>query len=79
MGFEAQIRVLADNGAVAVLGYRIKAGGNSFEGVANVGSLTANDLTFNMEYWCSNASDPVNARVCRIVAVKLGMKHLPLR
>nr|WP_166178356.1 hypothetical protein [Altererythrobacter segetis] len=79
MGFDAQITVLADNGAVAVLGYRIKAGGNSFEGVANVGSLTANDLTFNMEYWCSNASDPVNARVCRIVAVKPGMKHLPLR
>ena len=79
MGYEAQLTVLADSGTVAVLGYRIRAGGSSFEGVANVSSLTTNSLTLNMEYWCGNASDPVNARVCRIVAVKPGMKHLPLR
>jgi hypothetical protein len=79
MGYEAQITMLADNGTITVLGYRIKAGGASFEGVVNVSSLAANSLTLNMEYWCASAADPVNTRVCRIVAVKPGMKHLPLR
>jgi hypothetical protein len=79
MGYEAQITVLADSGTVAVLGYRVKAGGTSFEGVVNVSSLAANSLTLNMEYWCGSAADPVNTRVCRIVGVKPGMKHLPLR
>jgi hypothetical protein len=79
MGYDAQITVLADTGTVAVLGYRIKAGGNTFEGVVNVSSLAANSLTLNMEYWCAAAADPVNTRVCRIVAMKPGMKHLPLR
>jgi hypothetical protein len=79
MGYEAEWTILTDTGTTASIGYRINAGGTFFEGVINVASLLASSLTVTMEYWCGAAADPVNTRVCRIIPMKRGMKHLPLR
>jgi hypothetical protein len=43
-----------------------------------VDSLAANALTVTVEAWVSGA-DPVVPYGCRIIPVKLGMKHLELR
>lgn len=42
-------------------------------------SVTGNDLTVNIEGWVATSSELINVRGCRIVPVKRGMRHLPLR
>lgn len=41
--------------------------------------LDTHGLTVNLEYWMSNAEEAIAVRSARIVAVKPGMRHLPLR
>lgn len=45
----------------------------------NVGSLAANPLTVSLEAWVGNASDPIVPYGCRIIPMKLGMRHLDVR
>jgi hypothetical protein len=79
MGYEGQLTVLADTGTTATLGYHFNVGGTPISGVMNVDSLVTHDLKVAVNFWCTNSADPVNTRVCRIIAIKRGMRHLPLR
>jgi hypothetical protein len=72
---EAELYITADTN----LGSRVNIAGTITEGNVNIPSLAANDLTVTVEYWVGAAADPIFARTCRIIPVKPGMRHLPLR
>lgn len=44
-----------------------------------VSSLNTYGLTVNLEYWTSNSAEGIVVRTARIVAVKPGMRHLPIQ
>jgi hypothetical protein len=48
-------------------------------GAVIVSSLNAHGLTVNLEYWTSNSAEGIVVRTARIVAVKPGMRHMPLQ
>jgi len=75
MSIEAELYILGNN----KIGYRTNLWGTLVEGEVPVSSLALHALTVSVKYWTGAASDPVLARSCRIIPVKPGMAHLPLR
>ena len=71
---EGMIEVRTD--ALLVCDFAID--GKVIHNVAPVASVAANGLTLNLEYWVSDPDEQINVRAARIVAVKPGMKHLPI-
>ncbi|MGV3554163.1 MAG: hypothetical protein ACO1OD_02795 [Croceibacterium sp.] len=53
-------------------------GDKRFHTLTSVASIAANGLRVNLEYWVSNTGEPIDVRTVRIVAVKPGMRSLPL-
>jgi hypothetical protein len=81
MGMAAEITVATDpvSGTDTGLAYRSMVGDKELSATVGVPSLVDNDLTINVEYWCASASDPVKVEEVRIIPVKPGMRHLPVR
>jgi hypothetical protein len=81
MNMMAEITVATDpvSGIDTVLAYHSIVGGTELSATVGIPSLADNDLTVNVEYWCENASDPVKVEEVRIIPVKPGMRHLPLK
>ena len=53
-------------------------GDKRFHTLTSVASIAANGLRVNLEYWVSNTGEPIDVRTVRIVAVKPGLRSLPL-
>jgi hypothetical protein len=74
IGIEGVIEIRTDTFLVC----DFSIGGKPVHSVASVASVAANGLTVNLEYWVSAGNEQINLRGARIVAVKPGMKHLPV-
>lgn len=75
MAIEAELFVLNNNR----IGYRTNVWGTLVEGEVNIASLSLHAIQVSVKYWVADPANPVLARTCRIVPVKPGMRHLPLR
>jgi hypothetical protein len=75
MCIHAEIQVINDT----TIAYRTDLWGTVIESFAAVGSIAAYGLTINLELWTANAASPIGVRAVRIIPVKPGMMHLPLR
>ncbi len=75
MFVDGEIAVLSDT----VVTYRLNLWGTVQESFIAVSSIAANGLTVNVELWTGNSADAIGVRGVRIVPVKPGMMHLPLK
>jgi hypothetical protein len=74
IGIEGVVEIRSDT--LVVCNFSI--GEKQVHATVPIASVTANGLTLNLEYWVSAADEQINLRAARIVAVKPGMKHLPI-
>jgi hypothetical protein len=75
MSCESEIWIQGDT----LVSFRTNWLGTIAETFISVGSIATYGLKVNVELWTANAASPIGVRCMRIIPVKPGMAHLPLR